>query len=83
MCLAVGWCRSQEAGVCLGDAGKGSGGFVGDALADGWVWSSRRGNHSCEGVCSIFLRVDRSINEIHDLRTLFFNQSILQKVCFY
>ncbi len=31
------------------------------------------------GVCSIFLRIDRSINEIHKLRALFFNQSIYKK----
>jgi hypothetical protein len=32
-------------------------------------------------VSLIFLRVDRSINELHKLSALFFNQSILQ-VCF-
>jgi hypothetical protein len=35
------------------------------------------------GACSIFLCVDRSINKIFKPRVLFFNRSLLQKVCIY
>jgi hypothetical protein len=32
---------------------------------------AERGKDALQGVCSIFLRADRSINEIHYLRALF------------
>jgi hypothetical protein len=39
-------------------------------------------DYPVDGVCSIFLRVDRSINEIHNLRALFSTKIFLKKYIF-
>jgi hypothetical protein len=47
------------------------------------LWSIFLAFTKIYGACSIFLRVDRFINEIHKPRAIFFNKSILQKFCNY
>jgi hypothetical protein len=42
----------------------------------------KTGSFSLYGVCSIFLRVDRSINEIHKLRALFSTKVFYKKYVF-